>query len=219
MQEPLAHLIEQTFSAAERGVTYRLIRSRRHVRHFAADPIPPDTLLRILEATLYAPFVGGMPPWHVILITSPALRAKITAAVEPRHKGDAYARLDHGGRGGSGPLTFERMAEAPLHLAITYDRGRGGPVVLDRELGPTMDIYHICLAIQNMWLAACAEGLGVEWVRLSDDGAVTRFLELPSGVQLIAYLCLGVPQEFHVRPRRAAVEWRSRKRLDSLIYK
>ncbi len=218
MHEPLAQLLERTYSAAEREVIYRLIRKCGQVRHFAADPTPMETLQRILDAALDAPFVGDMPPWHIIRVTSPALRATITAAVEEGNESDASTRPDGRGHGLSGALTRERVAEAPLRLAVTYDRGRGRPVVLDRVLGPSRDIYRICWAIQNLWLAACAEGLGVEWIRLSDDGAVARLLALPPRVQLIAYLCLGIPQAFHVRPRREAVDWRARRCLDSRIY-
>ena len=218
MHEPLAQLLERTFSAAEREVIYRLIRGCGRVRHFAADPIPMETLQRILDAALDAPFVGGMPPWHLILVTSAALRAHIMAAVEEGHESDASTRPDGRGYGLSGAFTREHLAEAPLHLAVTYDRGRGGPVGLDQALGPSMDISRICWPIQNLWLAACAEGLGVEWIRLLDAGAVARLLALPPRVQLIAYLCLGIPQAFDVRPKREAVDWRTRRRLDSRIY-
>lgn len=81
-----------------------------------------------------------------------------------------------------------------------------------------MDISRICWVIQNLWLAACAEGLGVDWLRLSDDRAVARLLALPRRVQLIAYLCLGISQAFHVQPKREAVDRRARRRLDSRIY-
>jgi len=134
------------------------------------------------------------------------------------HESDASTRPDGRGYGLSGALTREHLAEAPLHLAVTYDRGRGGPVGLDQALGPSMDISRICWAIQNLWLAACAEGLEVEWIRLLGAGAVARLLALLPRVQLIAYLCLGIPQAFDVRPRREAVDWRARRRLDSRIY-
>ena len=81
-----------------------------------------------------------------------------------------------------------------------------------------MDMYRMCGAMQNLWLAACAEGLGVEWIHLSDEGAVARLLALPPRVQLIAYLGLGIPRAFHVRPRREPVDWRAPRRLDARIY-
>jgi 5,6-dimethylbenzimidazole synthase len=83
---------------------------------------------------------------------------------------------------------------------------------------PDTDIYSTCLAIQNMWLAACAEGIGIGWVSILDYGKVERLLGLPEGVQLIAYLCIGFPREFRARPMLEEVGWRSRMKLDGLIY-
>ena len=140
MQEPLAHLIERPFSAAERGVIYQVIRSRRHVRHFAADPIPLETLRRILDAAMYVPSVRGTPPSQVIVITSPTRQSMITAAVEAHYTGDASRRSIRPGQGVGRGGTLERMREAPLHLAVTCDRGRGGPVGSARALEPTMDL-------------------------------------------------------------------------------
>lgn len=90
---------------------------------------------------------------------------------------------------------------------------------LDRSLGLSPDLCRICGVIQNLWLAACAEGLGVEWVRFADGGAVARLLALPPYVQLVAYLGLGIPQEFYMRPRREAGGCRARRRLASRIYR
>ena len=121
MHEPLAQLLERTYSAAEREVIYRLIRGGGQVRHFAADPIPMETLQRILDAALDAPFVGGMPPWHLILVTSPALRARITAAVGERPRA---RRLAASGRPWSGAVQRSHPRApggSPLHLAVTYD--------------------------------------------------------------------------------------------------
>lgn len=218
MREPLAQLLARTFSAAEREVIYRLMRSCGEVRYFSADPIPMETLQRILDAALDAPFVGDLPPWHIILVTSPALRAHITAAVDEDHTRDASTPSGGRGQGRSWAFTRGRMAAAPLHLAVTYDRGSGGPVARERTLRPSTDIYRSCWAIHNLWLAACAEGLGVEWIRIADNDAVARLLALPPGVQLIAYLCLGIPQTFHVRPPQEASVWHSRGRLASRLY-
>jgi 5,6-dimethylbenzimidazole synthase len=218
MREPLAQLLERTFSAAEREVIYRVIRGCGQVRHFATDPIPRETLQRILDAALDAPFVRDMPPWHIILVTSPALRANITAAVEEGRERDASTRPDDRGQASFGTLTREHLAEPPLHLAVTFDVGRGGTVGPDRAQRPSIHMYHICWAIQNLWLAACAEGLAVQGIRLADDGAVARLLALPSRVQLLAYLCLGIPQAFHLRPRREAWDCRARRGLGSRIY-
>jgi 5,6-dimethylbenzimidazole synthase len=190
MHEPLARLLQRTYSTAEREVIYRLLRGGGQVRHFAADPIPTETLQRILDAALDAPFVGGMAPWHLIVVTSPAVRTRIAAAVAEGHARDASPHP--GGRSAARSSARKRLAEAPLHLAVTHERG-GGPTGLERALDPTMDVLRACGALQNLWLAACAEGLGVEWARVADEGAVARLLALPPGVRLLAYLGLGIP--------------------------
>jgi 5,6-dimethylbenzimidazole synthase len=218
MREPFAQLLERTFSAAEREVIHRLLRSRGQVRRFAPDPIPVETLQRIIDAAMGAPFVGDMPPWRLILVTSPVRRAMISAAVAEDGGRDASTRPVGRAPGRSGARTRARLAEAPLHLAVTYERGRNGSAVFDQGPRVSMDIYRVCGVIQNLWLAACAEGLGVEWVRLADGGAVAQLLALPPGVQLIAYLGLGIPQAFHARPRREAVDWRVQEHFDSRLY-
>ena len=109
----------------------------------------------------------------------------ITAAVEARYAGDASRRSNQAGQGIARGSTLERMREAPLHLAVTHDRGRGGPVGSAQTLEPTIGLYHLGVAIQNLWLAACAEGVGNEWVRLADHRSVARLFDLPCGVELM----------------------------------
>jgi 5,6-dimethylbenzimidazole synthase len=191
MREPLAQLLDRTFSAAEREVIYRLMRSCGQVRRFAADPIPMETLRRVLDAALDSPFAGETPPWHFILVTSPDLRAAIMTAVEEGSGHDVSMCPDDFGHGLSAALTRERLSEAPLHLAVTYDCRRSGPIGLERNLAPSMDLYRTCCAIQHLWLAACAEGLGVVRIQPTDERAVAQLLALPPGVQLITYLGLG----------------------------
>ena len=181
MQEPLAHLIERTFSAAECGVIYRVIRSHRHVRRFAANPIPMETLWRILDAAVCVPSVRGKPPWQVILITSSTRRGMLTGAVEALYADDASRPSNRPGQGVAGSGTRERMRPAPRHPVVTYDRSSGSPVGSALALEWTMDLYHLGIAIQHLWLAACAEGVGIEWVRLADRGPVARLLDLPWG--------------------------------------
>jgi 5,6-dimethylbenzimidazole synthase len=218
MTERFADLMDRTFSAAEREVIYRLIRSRRDIREFAPDPIPPETLLRILEAAHHAPSVGFMQPWNFVLITSPHLRTQIKALFEEINEGEAHRLVDQTRKQLYRSLKLEGLLESPMNLAVTCDRRRGKPFVLGRSPVPDTDIYSTCLAIQNMWLAACAEGVGIGWVSILDYGKVERLLGLPEGVQLIAYLCMGFPREFRTRPMLEEVGWRSRMRLEGLIY-
>jgi 5,6-dimethylbenzimidazole synthase len=218
MTERFADLMDRTFSAAEREVIYRLIRSRRDIRQFAPDPIPPETLLRILEAAHHAPSVGFMQPWNFVLITSSRLRTQIKALFEEINEGEAHRVVDQTRKQLYRSLKLEGLLESPMNIAVTCDRRRGKPFVLGRAPVPDTDIYSTCLAIQNMWLAACAEGVGIGWVSILDYGKVERLLGLPEGVQLIAYLCVGFPREFRARPMLEEVGWRSRVRLDSLVY-
>lgn len=218
MPERLMELMEQTFSAAEREVIYRLIRSRRDIRQFAPDPIPPQALQRILEAAHHAPSVGFMQPWNFILITSSPLRARIKALFQEVNAHEAEDVPDDARQALYRSLKLEGLLESPLNIAITCDRRRGRPFVLGRAPVPDTDIYSTCLAIQNMWLAACAEGIGIGWVSILDYRKIEHLLGIPEGVRLIAYLCIGFPQEFRTRPMLEEVGWRSREQLHRLVY-
>jgi 5,6-dimethylbenzimidazole synthase len=218
MAERFVELMEPPFSAADREVIYRLIRSRRDIRQFAPDPIPADTLRRILEAAHQAPSVGFMQPWNFILITAPSLRTRIKALFEEINAQEAEAVPDSARQRLYRSLKLEGLLEAPMNIAITCDRRRGQPFVLGRAPVPDTDIYSTCLAIQNMWLAARAEGVGIGWVSILDYGKVEALLGLPEGVRLIAYLCVGFPQEFRARPMLEEVGWRAREPLHRLVY-
>jgi Nitroreductase family len=141
----------------------------------------------------------------------------LTAAFGEGHGHDASTHPGGRGQAQSSALTRARLAEAPLHLAVTYERG-GGPAGHERALDPSMDMFRACGALQNLWLAACAEGLGVEWVRPVDEGAVARLLALPPGVRLLAYLGLGIPQAFDRRPRRGGGDWRAQRHREARVY-
>lgn len=219
MQEPFAQLIERTFSAAEREALYRLIRSRRDVRQFVSDPIPTDVVRRILGAAHYAPSVGFMQPWNFILIHSLQVRTLIKRIFEEINGAEAAKVPEQDRQQLYRSLKLEGILEAPLNIAVTCDRRRGMPFVLGRTPVPDTDIYSTCLAIQNMWLAACAEGVGIGWVSILDYRRIEQLLKIPCGVQLIAYLCVGFPREFRDRPMLEEVGWRPRLNLDTLIYR
>ena len=174
--------------------------------------------MRILEAAHHAPSVGFMQPWNFIVVTSPRLRTQIKALFEEINVGEAHRVIDRSRQQLYRSLKLEGLLESPMNLAVTCDRRRGKPFVLGRTPVPDTDIYSTCLAIQNLWLAACAEGIGIGWVSILDYGKVERLLGLPGGVQLIAYLCIGFPREFRARPMLEEVGWRSRMRLGGLIY-
>lgn len=207
------------FSEAEREAIYRVMRARRDVREFRPDPVPFEVLGRILEMAHYAPSVGFMQPWNFILITSLDIRRQIKDLFVARNEREA-AQIDDAERKRLyEQLKLEGILEAPLNLAVTCDHRRDGPFVLGRGPMPQTDLYSTCLAVQNIWLAARAEGVGIGWVSILDPQAVGNILQLPEGVELVAYLCAGYPIEFQARPMLEQVGWKERMRLDELIYR
>jgi 5,6-dimethylbenzimidazole synthase len=206
------------FSSAEREVLYRIMRSRRDIRRFVPRPVPAEILGRILEMAHYAPSVGFMQPWNFILVSSPTLRGQIKTLFDSvnAQQRDQIGAAERQGLYDS--LKLEGILEAPLNLAVTCDHRRDAPFVLGRGPMPETDLYSTCLAIQNLWLAARAEGVGVGWVSILDRAATEQLLGLPTGVQLVAYLCLGYPVEFADKPMLETVGWKNRLTLDSLVY-
>jgi 5,6-dimethylbenzimidazole synthase len=207
-----------TFTDEERQAIHKVMRGRRDIRHFLAEPIPDEVLRRILEMAHLAPSVGFMQPWNFILISSLEIRRQVKTLfdqinacelerIEATERKELYARLK-----------LEGILEAPLNIAVTCDSGRDAPFVLGRGPMPQTDLFSTCLAIQNMWLAARAEGVGVGWVSILDSAKTEQLLGLPSGVQLVAYLCVGYPIEFRSRPMLEEVGWKARQRLGELVF-
>lgn len=209
---------DNSFSHAERNGLYRAIRERRDVRsQFLPDPIPPEVLVRLLQAAHHAPSVGFMQPWDFIVIDSLEVRQAVRAIFEQENQKAArnyaaeqavlYRRLK-----------LEGILESPINLCITCNRGRGGPHVLGRNTILETDLFSVCLAVQNLWLAARAEGIGVGWVSILDQGQLAETLKLPAEVYPVAYLCLGYVSEFLSRPELEVKGWRSRLPLHELVH-
>jgi 5,6-dimethylbenzimidazole synthase len=196
---------------------YTAIYSRRDVRHFRTDPVPDSLLLRILDAAHHAGSVGFMQPWNFVVVRSPDLKKKVH---ESFAKENARAAENHAGDRRSLYDSFKLagILEAPVNLAVTCDRSRRGPAVLGRSTMPETDLYSTCCAIQNLWLAARAEGIGVGWVSILDPRAVKELLEIPPDIVLVAYLCLGYPVRFEDRPMLEQAGWESRTPLDEVIF-
>ncbi|RFA25541.1 5,6-dimethylbenzimidazole synthase [Alkalilimnicola ehrlichii] len=210
---------DNRFSASERHGLYRAIRERRDVRsQFLPDPIPPAVLARLLQAAHHAPSVGFMQPWDFVVIESREVREAVRAIFERENekaaerfsgdKGVLYRRLK-----------LEGILESPVNLCITCDRSRGGPHVLGRNTILETDLFSVCLAVQNLWLAARAEGVGVGWVSILDQGELAKTLQLPQEVYPVAYLCLGYVSEFLSRPELEAKGWRARLPLHELVHR
>ncbi|HBK81626.1 MAG TPA: 5,6-dimethylbenzimidazole synthase [Nitrospinae bacterium] len=195
---------------------YEAIYSRRDVRRFRQEPVADDVLYRILDAAHHTGSVGFMQPWNFILIREENTKLRVKAM------------FDRENARGAGQFTGERqelykslkiegILEAPLNLCVTCDRGRGGKV-LGRNTILDTDIFSTCLAVQNLWLAARAEGVGVGWVSILDNAELSGLLELPATVVPVAYLCIGYPEEFSDTPMLEAAGWRDRIPLEEVVF-
>lgn len=206
------------FSDAERRGLYRAIHERRDVRgQFLPDPIPLGVLSRLLEAAHHAPSVGFMQPWDFIVIESRDVRETVLAMFEQENQ-KAAERFEGERKEHYRSLKLQGIMESPLNLCITCDRSRGGPHVLGRNSIVETDLFSTCLAVQNLWLAARAEGIGVGWVSILDQQQLSAALNLPEHVYPLAYLCLGYVSEFLDQPELEAQGWRSRLPLSDLVH-
>ncbi len=197
------------------ATVHRVIAERRDIRRFRPDPVPDDVLERVLAAAHRAPSVGLMQPWRLIVIRAgePRIAIRDVAARERLRQADRFderARqfLDQ---------KIEGIVEAPLGVCVCCHHGRPGEEILGRGTIPETDVYSTACAIQNLWLAARAEGLGVGWVsfyRLSDLRAI---LAIPERVDPIAYLCIGWPDERPLRPGLESSGWAARLPLERVV--
>ncbi len=206
------------FSVEEKRGVYRAIYERRDVRaQFRPDPIPGALLARLLSAAHAAPSVGFMQPWDFILIDDSALRHAIKEMFD-RENARAAANYESERGALYRSLKLEGILESALNLCITCDRTRGGLHVLGRNTVVDTDLFSVCLAIQNLWLAARAEGIGVGWVSILDPQMLAELLALPEHVYPVAYLCLGLVTEFLPAPELERAGWRDRVPLRDLLH-
>jgi len=206
------------FTEVEKRGLYKAIYERRDVRdHFLAAPIPDDVLYKLLDAAHHAGSVGFMQPWSFIVVRSTGVKQRVKALFE---QANAAARSVFEGerRELYSRLKLEGICEAPVNLCVTCDPTRNGPHVLGRHTIRETDVYSTCCAVQNLWLAARAEGIGVGWVSIIDPAELGTLLRIPSHVLLVSYLCLGYVTEFAGRPQLETVGWRSRLPIDELIF-
>ncbi|MBK9306516.1 MAG: 5,6-dimethylbenzimidazole synthase [Nitrospira sp.] len=206
------------FSDAEREAVYRAIFERRDVRrNFVPTPIPNAVMMKLLTAAHHAGSVGFMQPWDFVVIRNRTTkRAVKDLFVEANTKASARYAGAKGAlyRG----LRLEGIEEAPINLCITCSRRRGGANVLGRSTVRATDLYSTCCAVQNLWLAARAEGIGVGWVSILDHEALKRVIGVPKSVTVLAYLCLGYVSKFEDQPDLEAAGWRSRIPVGRLIH-
>lgn len=208
----------EPFSLQQRKAVYRAILTRRDVRgQFRPDPIPDDVLSRVLIAAHHAPSVGFMQPWSFLVLRDPGVRSQVhrlfltaNAEAAAMFTGEEQSRYR--------TLKLEGIMEAPLNLCVTCDPDRAGPVVLGRTHVRATDAYSTVCAIQNLWLAARAEGLGVGWVSILDHGELRRLLGIPDRIIPVAYLCLGWVRGYHTRPELETAGWRKRLPVEDLVH-
>ncbi|MBG7619886.1 5,6-dimethylbenzimidazole synthase [Herbaspirillum sp. AP02] len=194
---------------------YRVIRERRDMRHFLPDPVEPTLLERLLQAAHHAPSVGFMQPWRFIRIADRGVRQAIHALVEQERVATAQAlgqREDEFMR-----LKVEGILDCGEVLVAALMDRRDAHVFGRRTL-PQMDLASLSCALQNMWLAARAEGLGMGWVSLFDPLALARLLQMPAGAEPVAVLCLGHVPAFYERPMLEQEHWATRQSLADLVY-
>ena len=194
---------------------YRAIAERRDMRHFRSDPIDEPTLRRLLRAAHQAPSVGLMQPWRLIRITDRSLRVRIHELVERERQATAAAL---GGRSDEFlRLKVQGVLECGevLVAALADDRERH---IFGRRTLPEMDLASVACAIQNLWLAARAEGLGMGWVSLFEPTDLARLLDMPAGAKPIAILCLGHVETFYPAPMLELEGWTLARPLRDFVF-
>lgn len=208
----------EPFLATERDAVYKAIFTRRDVRdQFLPTQVPDHVLRRLLEAAHSAPSVGLMQPWNFITIRNEATRKRIADAFTQAN--DEAARMFPEERQTKyKTLKLEGIRKAPLNICVTCDRERRGNVILGKTHNSNMDLYSTVCAVQNLWLAARAEGIGVGWVSIFRDADLKSILGIPQQIEIVAYLCLGYVDELYERPELEAKGWNKRLSLDELIY-
>jgi 5,6-dimethylbenzimidazole synthase len=202
------------FTEEEIAAIYRVVALRRDMRHFLPDPLDEALVERLLAAAHLAPSVGFMQPWRFIRVRSPDIRQQIHALVDAERRQTANAlgeREDEFMR-----LKVEGIRECAevLVVTLTHDRERH---IFGRRTMPEMDLASVACAIQNLWLVARAEGVGMGWVSLFDPEQLAQLLKLPAGSRPIAVLCLGRVPEFYKKPMLEETHWAERIDVRSLI--
>ncbi|MFD6824393.1 nicotinate-nucleotide--dimethylbenzimidazole phosphoribosyltransferase [Streptomyces sp. NPDC060085] len=206
------------YDDAEREAVLRVMRERRDIRNgFRSDPIPHDVLLRVLEAAHTAPSVGHSQPWDFVVIRSADTRRSMHELAQRQR--EAYAKSLPKGRAKQfKELKIEAILDTPVNIVVTADPTRGGRHTLGRHTQPQMAPYSSALAVENLWLAARAEGLGVGWVSFFDEREMVRALGLPDHLEVVAYLCVGYVDEFPDEPELMQAGWSKRRPLSWVVH-
>jgi len=206
------------FSENEKRGLYKAIYSRRDVRsHFTSKPIKDNILSKILHAAHHAPSVGFSQPWNFILIKDVNTKKKIKESFA-EEKNRSSQLIEEPKRSKYLSFKLEGILESPVNLCVTYDPTKFGPFVIGRSSIPEAGLYSVCCAIQNLWLSARTEGIGLGWVSILSNETLKEVLDLPEHVIPVAYLCLGHVDEFADKPDLQTTGWLPRLKLKDVVY-
>jgi len=206
------------FSAAERDAVYKCIFNRRDVRgQFLPTPIADSVLARLLRAAHHAPSVGFMQPWDFIVVRDAAIRQRVRDSFEAANE-EAAGMFEDEKQKTYRRLKLEGIVDAPIGICITCDRSRTGAVGLGRTHQADMDLYSAVCAVQNLWLAARVEQIGVGWVSIIRHDDLRAALGIPPAIQPIAYLCVGYVTHFLPKPELETAGWLPRTPLSDVVW-
>ncbi|MDQ0891034.1 5,6-dimethylbenzimidazole synthase [Paenibacillus sp. V4I9] len=205
------------FTEEEKDGLYKSIYTRRDVRTFLSDAIPEETIMKLLNAAHHGPSVGFMQPWNFIIISTDKVKERLAWAADKERRALAIhyedTRQDEFLN-----LKIEGIKQAPLTICVTCDPTRGGSHVLGRNSIPETDIMSVACAIQNMWLAACAEGLAMGWVSFYKKNDVRDILGIPPHIDPVALLSIGFTENYPEKPILETANWEKRRSLTNLIF-
>jgi len=204
------------FPPADRDALHRILAARRDIRRFRPDPVDDQVLARILAAAHAAPSVGHSQPWRFVLVIDDATRARAAVLADRARLAQAGA-MDPAAARHLLDLDLEGIREAPLGLVVCCDRRVAPEGVLGRATFVEADMWSCACAIENLWLAARAEGLGVGWVTLFEPGDLAELVAAPAGVVTLGWLCVGWPDERPPAPGLERRGWSRRLPLDELV--
>jgi len=206
------------FSEQEKDSFYKAIYSRRDVRsNFTSEHIDEQVLARILMAAHHAPSVGFSQPWNFILVKNIEIRKRIKESFE-KEKTRSSNLIEDPKRSKYLSYKLEGILESSINVCVTYDPTKTGSFVIGRTCIPETGIFSVCCAVQNMWLAARTEGIGVGWVSILSNETLRNELQIPDHVVPVAYLCLGHVSKFETKPDLERNGWLPRLKLDDVIY-
>ncbi|HEY2428806.1 MAG TPA: 5,6-dimethylbenzimidazole synthase [Acidimicrobiales bacterium] len=198
---------------------YQTIARRRDVRsEFTGGPADDETLLRILGAAHAAPSVGLSQPWDFVLVDEPETRTAFWEHVQGQRR-DFATSLPPDRRALFEPIRIDGILDASVSIVVTYDPARGAPHVLGRHAIADAGLYSVCLAIENLWLAATAEGWGVGWVSFYEEDFLAGLLDLPDRLRPVAWLCVGPVTHHQATPDLERQRWAQRRPLSSVLHR